>query len=203
MREISKKVYKFEELTLEVRQKVAEKFEQQDLEDGTLADSFNMYLEDSIQSTFPNSRLQYQYSLGYSQGDGFNLYGELALEDIPPHVLGRFTAKEQKRIMHYLEYTMPSITIPHNSGHYSYCVAREIDIVDAIVSELENLEYSNIDVELLARFEDYLITEFSNVCNGYEETGYGIFYKTYDLEYVQDMCDGNDYEFYEDGELYQ
>lgn len=70
---ITTMVYNFNELSDKAKEKVKEWYlNGQDAE---------FFYEDSmayINELFPNSELDIQFSLGYCQGDGFNIYGEIS-----------------------------------------------------------------------------------------------------------------------------
>ena len=83
---ITTMVYNFNELSDNAKEKVREQYlNGQDAE---------FFYEDSmtyINELFPNSKLDIQFSLGYCQGDGFNIYGEISFFDLMKNLKDIFT----------------------------------------------------------------------------------------------------------------
>lgn len=71
-----KTVYLFSELSEEAKEKVRNWYlESQDTY------IFSEDCEEELREIFPNSGLDVQYSLSYCQGDGFNIFGNLDIDD--------------------------------------------------------------------------------------------------------------------------
>lgn len=90
MREITNifNVYRYAELSQAAKEKVREWY----LEgQSNLSYIFTEDCENRLAELFPNSDLEVQYSLGYCQGDGFNIYGEIRLDELLEKIAGKFT----------------------------------------------------------------------------------------------------------------
>lgn len=203
------KVYKYNELTDEAKEKAKQWYL-----DGQSDLSF-IFTEDcemDLENLFGKNDLEVEYSLGYCQGDGFNIYGEINAENIfdclEKHNGGTqlkefenlLTDKEKRTILCYQK-ECNNIKLPQN-GRYGYCMADYIDIVDDWTYDLEEYScFSNINKDVLEKFE-YMVKEmFGKLCKDYEEAGYKFFYEIND-EDMEDVCDANDYEFLVDGTFY-
>ena len=194
---IEKQIFCFDELKENAKEKVRNWYKENFRESWT----FSNDIKELLQEDFPNSQLEVEYSLSYCQGDGLNIYGSLAFEDILPLLKNSFTEKGVKRLCHYLESSVGCIKLPRNESHYSYCVANRIDIANDITYELESMHYRNIDIHLLCKFEKALIKVWTQLCSKYEQMGYEYFYEVEDDE-IQEVCDSNEYEFLEDGTFF-
>lgn len=91
MRTVTKSynIYSFSELSLEAKEKVREWY----LE-GQEAFIFTENCEWRLSEFFPKSDLKVQYSLSYCQGDGFNIYGTIRLDEIFEKIQDHFSEKE-------------------------------------------------------------------------------------------------------------
>lgn len=102
------------------------------------------------------------------------------------------------------------VTMQRNT-HYAYCIAACNDYVtamrDNIVCEIEIAEESErkpdtiINDKLINRLNMYVVEYFINLCEEHEEWGYDFFYPEDDAEFIE-LCEANDWEFYEDGTFY-
>lgn len=201
------KVYKYGELTDEAKAKAKQWY----LEGREPYVFTEMVMED-LRNLFGKNDLKVQYDLGYSQGDGFNIYGEIDAESIfkclENHNGGTqleqfentLTEKEKKTILHYAEW-VKTIELPTNN-RYCYCVASHIDIADDWEYDLENYYgYKNINKEALEKFEELVKGIFTELCSSYEKQGYEYFYEISE-EDLEEMCEANGYEFLEDGTVF-
>lgn len=197
-------VYKYNELSDEAKEKVKEWY----LE-GQEPYIYTDDCEEDLRNLFGENDLKVQYSLGYCQGDGFNIYGELNAAQIFKCLenhnggtqLEKFenvlTDKEKRTILNYAD-QCGKIKLPMNN-RYCYCLADYIDIKDDWEYDLEVYsEYKNINVEVLEKFEKLVRDIFRTLCKSYEEQGYEYFYEISE-EDLEEMCEANGYEFLEDG----
>lgn len=197
-------VYKYNELS----EKAKEKAKQWYLE-GQEPFIFTEMCEDDLYNLFGKNDLKVQYSLGYCQGDGFNIYGKIDAENIFKCLekhnggcqLEKFenvlTDKEKKTILNYAN-ECGEIELPINN-RYCYCIAKHADIADDWEYQLENYSgYANINKEALDKFENIVHGIFTELCNSYEKQGYEYFYEISE-EDMEEMCEANGYEFMEDG----
>lgn len=195
-------VYTYDELSDEAKEKVKDEFlrVRQEYESDVFSDSCGTMLKE----LFPNSDLKIEYSLSYSQGDGFNTYGSLDVNDLINVDLSAYPFKDSKYITPLSDKTaiksacekaeISDIEVPEN-GRYGYSMADRIELVPSYEVEL-----SDEDVALLNELEKFaqdVMGVFNSQC---ETDGYDWFYEATDEE-VKDWADANDYEFTEDGEL--
>ena len=205
----SYKVYDYSELSEEAKEKVKTEFLQDEIRN-------DLFYEDCLETLhymFPNSNLKVQYSLGYCQGDGLNIYGELNINNIlnlpTSHFCGDefddmidyFTEKEIKTIQCYIREVEKEIKLPQNN-HYCYCIVDRIDFADDWFYELENYShFRNINRDVLDKLEKYVIIIMERLCSDYEKYGYDFFYNV-DDEVIEETCEANEWEFLEDGTFY-
>lgn len=86
-------VYKFDELSQAAKEKVRNWYLEGQSE---LSYIFTEDCMERLKELFPNSNLEVQYSLAYCQGDGFNIYGEIRLDELLEKIAENFTEKEMK-----------------------------------------------------------------------------------------------------------
>ena len=168
-------VYKYNELSDKAKEKVKEWY----LE-GRNEYIFTEICEEDLHNLFGENELKVQYSLGYCQGDGFNIYGKVSakaiLNCLEEHFGGTqleefenvLTEKEKKTILHYAE-ECGDIKLPSNN-RYCYCIAGHTDIADDWEYQLENYSgYKNINKEALEKFESMVHGIFDKLCKDYEK----------------------------------
>lgn len=201
------KVYKYNELSDGAKQEVKKWF--LDRQEPFI---FTDMCKEDLYNLFGENDLEVEYSLNSCQGDGFNIYGKIRAEQIfgclEKHNGGEqlekfenvLTDKEKRTILHYAK-ECGKIELPSNN-HYSYCMADYIDIKDEWSCDLEfNCGYKNINDKVLEKFETLVKEIFSELCKGYEQIGYEYFYEISD-EDLEEECEANEYEFYEDGKIF-
>lgn len=201
------RVYKFNELSAEAKEKVKQWYL-----DGQESYIFTEDVKEDLSCLFGDNELDVQYSLGYCQGDGFNIYGKVDTENIfkclEEHRAGEqlaefenmLTDKEKKTILHYAN-EVGEIELPSNN-RYCYCAASHIDIADDWEYQLENCSYyKNINKEALEKFESLVKGIFETLCNSYEKWGYEYFYEI-DEETLDELCEANGYEFLANGKIF-
>lgn len=203
-------VYTYPELSEEAKEKVNQWY----LDDPCRNDEFlEIYTED-LHNIFSNSNLKMQYSLGYCQGDGVNIYGELDLMDVFKVIRDKsycgktfsdfwdaMTEHEQKIIEAYMEVCGKNIVLPYNDSHYNYCVSDKMDFTEEWIEELAYQQYKNIQVDTIRKMEKLVVDMFVMLAKQYEEYGYKYFYEA-DEEEVTETCEANGWEFLEDGTFY-
>lgn len=204
---VNYEVYKYGELTEDAKEKVREWY----LE-GQEPFIFTEDCKMDLENLFGANDLDVQYSLGYCQGDGFNIYGKIYAESIFECLenhnggtqLAEFenalTEKEKKTILHYAN-ECGAIELPMNN-RYCYCIADHTDIADDWAYQLENYSgYKNINTEVLEKFENLVHEIFETLCGSYEKWGYEYFYEISE-EDLEEMCEANGYEFLADGTVF-
>ena len=199
-------VYKYNELSAEAKEKVKQWYL-----DGQEPFIFTEDCKMDLYNLFGKNNLDVQYSLSCCQGDGFNIYGKIDAESIFNCLenhnggtqLAKFedalTEKEKKTILAYAE-ECGAIELPMNRN-YSYSLADYIDIEEEWVWKLEYADYSNINVDVLHKFEKLVRGIFHTLCKTYEDWGYKYFYEIEDKE-LEEICEANEYEFLEDGTIF-
>lgn len=197
-------VYEFDELSKQAKEKVRED-EMENREPFILTDIYNSDLRFMFGN---NNDLQVQYSLGYCQGDGLNIYGELYPCEIfdcldnnrDGHKLDEYrnmlTEEEKALLNEYYEH-VDAIKLEYNN-RYCYSLASYINIVDECEYVLNDI-YDYIDTELLEKFEKMVRDIFGDLCDIYEQYGYEYFYEFTDDELRE--CSLNKL-FLEDGTFY-
>lgn len=197
-------VYTYDELSDEAKEKVKDMFLRWRSDDGM----FEEDCKSALNTLFPNSDLNIQYSLSYSQGDGFNTSGTLTVDDllnvdVSNYPLNNSDIKplpDKDAIKAACEDAgISKIKLPENR-RYGYSMADSIELeTDSgySVADLESL--SDSEVALLNELEEYARDMFEYINRTFETNGYDYFYEMSD-EDVRDMADANDYEFTEDGE---
>lgn len=200
-------VYKYNELSEEAKESVKRWYL-----DGQEPFIFTEDCKMDLYNLFGKNNLDVQYSLSSCQGDGFNIYGRINAESIFDCLekhnggtqLERFedmlTDKEKKIILTYAE-ECGEIELPMNN-RYCYSLADYIDIVEDWIWKLENYsDYTNINEEVLRKFEKLVRGIFAELCRTYEKWGYDYFYEISE-EDLEEACEANEWEFLEDGSIF-
>lgn len=198
------KVYTYDELSNKAKEKVKQWYL-----DGQEPEFLTENCNNDLYNLFGENNLNVEYSLGYCQGDGLNIYGTIKAENIfnclEDHnggaQLERFenilTEKEKRTILHYAN-ECGEINLPKN-GRYCYCIADRIDIANDWEYQLEYYSgYRNINKAVLKKFENMVREIFETLCESYEKMGYEYFYEISE-EDLSEICECNGYEFLEDG----
>lgn len=190
------KVFSFSELSEIAKDKVRQWY----LEDWTRTDIFTEDCQYYLESLFPNSDLKVEYSLGYCQGDGLNIYGDLRLDDVMEHIKDNFTEKELRFFNWVFREIADEYTMPANDW-YHYCICDRHDYLEDVVWKCENNYYRNIPYDLIERFEGLTQDYMSELCGQLEQDGYKWFYEPDDDE-IEDSCEANEWYFDEDGDFF-
>lgn len=205
---IEHNVYKYDELSENAKRQVKEWYLNNQ-------DPY-IFTEDckmDLENLFGKNDLHIQYSLNSCQGDGFNIYGLINTEDIVNCLenqnggtqLKRFenvlTEEEKKTILTYAKEVgeCAIIELPWNN-RYCYSLANRINFAEDWKCELEYYS-NNINKALVEKFENLVQEIFIELCGNYEKQGYEYFYEISE-EDLRDICDGNEWEFLEDGTFY-
>ena len=161
---------------------------------------FTEMLQEEYKELLLNSSLKVQYSLSYCQGDGLNLYGTLDINDMLELIKEKFSSKEVKTLVHYIEDLSDEVELDYNS-HYCYCLADyiELEFESEYEDKFNSLKGYN---KLLVKKFQYEIREYIKaLCKKYESWGYDYFYEISESD-LQEICEANDYEFTEDGKIF-
>ena len=193
-------VYTYDELSDDAKAKVKDLFLQWRGEDG---DIFKEDCENSLAEMFPNSDLKVQYSLTYSQGDGFNTYGTLSIKDLlnadfskyPLNDSGITAPANKDAILAACDKAdVYDIDLEENR-RYGYSLADRLEVIPNNDEDL-----TDEDTALLSDLENFAREVMETINSKFEKNGYDYFYEMSE-EDVRDMADANEYEFTEDGEL--
>lgn len=196
---IEKKVYKFEELSEEAQSKVMAN------EREWWQSDFELLIKDFLVTKFPNSELQYQYSLSYCQGDGFNFYGKIDIKDIVKIV--SLSVSEIEILNEIEEYL-------YFKKHYNkrYCYSMTFNDCFNIDKILNLLEYDyNENPELFAYSFKTYESVLNKILNGlreffnkeeknFEKLGYDMIYPS--IESCIENGDFDEYEYFVNGDIF-
>ena len=156
--------------------------------------------ETELNYLFPNSELQVQFSLGYCQGDGFNIYGDISLYDLFCKLYDNFTEKE-KKFFEFIFNNYDNYFKMNANRMYSYCICDKYDYIYHIIDELEYDGIRNIRYDTLEKFNNLSKDYMCNLCYKFEKQGYKYFYEISN-EDMEEFCECNECWFTEDGKFY-
>lgn len=208
MRTIIKKfnVYQYSELSDEAKAKVRSWY----IDDPVRSEELTFLINQDLENLFPNSSLKVEWSLSYCQGDGVNIYGYLCFMDlvnmIQNHLCGdnyklfedSFSPKEIKTAKFYSKYC-GNVKLPANRTGYTYCNVSQINLEDYFAYKMYH--FRNVDLDLLGKMETYVKKVVKKYCLDWEDVGYKYLYEP-DEEEIEANCEGNKWEFLEDGTYY-
>jgi hypothetical protein len=190
--------YSYEELDEAAKERVKEWY----LEDEIRVDLFYDDIRMMLDETFPNSKLDAQFSLNYCQGDGLNIYGELNLFDFLDY--WDASDKEVRRMRFYLEYCSITFRFSSNNHYcYSYKFADAKEIDSYVFEDIDNLEVHeirDIDESTIRKFYTDLFDYFEDLDRELEKRGYDYLYDCDDEE-VKEACEANDWYFTKEGKF--
>lgn len=202
-------ICKYNELNADAQAKV----EQWYLDNFREPDIFSSMVDEDLEIIFGKNDLDVEYSLGYCQGDGLNIYGDIPVNQILDAAekndngitllddFNKMVGEHDKKTVRAYSEAYGMVCVPCNNTIYSYCVADQIDYASECETELEYDGCENINTDALENFNKALVFLFTELCKMYEEWGYDYFYNV-EEDYLEDECNGNGWEFYEDGTLY-
>lgn len=193
------KIYSFNELSDTAKEKAKEKY----LESFHEPFIFTESCTERIKEIFPNSELNVEYSLSYSQGDGFNIYGKMAIKDAVNFVIdnrGNIFDNKEKRFLQFLANNGYTLRLTENRARYSYCYIEYNDFVNDINDDLEQDDYVKglrKQQNTLIKFSNALKTLIAGMCKDFENEGYTFFYEVEEEEII-DCWEANDYEGFDE-----
>ena len=189
------KVYEYKELCEEARTKVKQWY----LEERE-ADIFTENCLEHLKELLPNSELKVEYSLSYCQGDGFNIYGIIYLDEVLEKIADKFTAKELK-FFKWIFNRYGSTFKMESNRHYCYCICSRNDFSEDIISDMEYEQMRRIPTATLEKFNKMVGEYLDNLCREFEENGYDYFYEISD-EDLKEVCEANEWTFIVDGKFF-
>lgn len=202
---IEKYIYTYDELTGKAKEKAKEEMLERYHDESV----FSEYCRWEYADAFPNSDLACNFSLNYSQGDGYNTTGTIDFMDFINVWETEETTKEAvKNILNFAD--TKDYTFTENWRHGYSCkfidkknagnLSEEIieDFIYYTTPSSEELENARKYIDL---FIDSLFDYFSNYDAEQEKAGYSFFYELSEDE-AQEMASCNDLEFCADGSIY-
>ena len=196
MREITQKIYNYEELSEKAKERV--KNEYREFFQECSNDLFYEYFVEELRENGFES-LKPRYSLGYSQGDGCSVTGKIYLNEVLENkdIMENFSKDEIRRLKYIYDCLYYSIEITSNSSYYCHEYTMDFN------AYVECNSYTHSKVELLRevfeKLENVVEDYFIALCNRMEEAGYEMIY---DEEGLEEELMESDYEYYKDGTRY-
>lgn len=196
MRKIELEVYKYEELEEEVKEVVREKISELivDLRFDWLKED----LQEILACEYDLHDCELRYSLSYCQGDGLSFDCDNLLES--SYIMNKIKEKLNKNEKAMLtsmikKYQLSKIVSHNTNNHYCYASEYDIDI---------KLGYGWYDLtkkqqELIDKIQNIVVEVYLEICSKLECEGYNCY--NVSEEDIVDMIKGNEWEFYEDGEM--
>ena len=190
MRQATLNVFKFEELSDEVKTKIINDWHESENND-TLENEFDFHV-----SELPKylSHVRLSYSLRYSQGDGLSFTADF---DINKFIeIKGLTYKQSIVDIIDNEY---GIVFNGNKGRYSYAMDNQVEFK-------QDLSYSHgtrtkrvykIACELLSIIQE----DYTGICFELEKKGYAHLEYRMSFNEFAEFAEANGYEYYENGEL--
>lgn len=190
-----KTVYLFSELSDEAKEKVRNWYlENQDTY------IFSEDCKEELNEIFPNSELDVEYSLNYCQGGGFNIFGNLDIDDFIVYA-GEYLSSKQIRLLKFIAKEFSRcIKLPRNP-RYGYCYVDTIDFSGEVICWMEDCKFRDIPEAEIEHIECVIKEIIKEICKEFEDNGYKYFYEISD-EDLEEACDANCWEFLEDGSTY-
>lgn len=188
-------VYEYKELCEEAKEKVKEWYLK-----GQEAYIFTDMCKEDLKNLFPNSELEVEYSLSCCQGDGFNIYGTIYLDEVLEKIAEHFTAKELK----FFEWAFNRYGSAYKmeaNRHYCYCICSRNDFAEDILSDMEYEQMRGIPTATLEKFSKLVGEYLDSLCGDFEKSGYAYFYEVSD-EDLREACEANEWTFTADGEFF-
>lgn len=195
-------IYEFNELSEDAKQTVREWWSDQR---GDVSYEFSDWCNEDLKAMFPNSDLKVEYSLGYSQGDGLNIYGSLRLTDVIELIKDNFTKDELAYFDKVFADYGDNFNMPSNNC-YCYCICDRHNYIEDIILDMECDGNDDINIAALNKLNDSIkccLTDYCEIC---EKQGYEFFYPDIESdndEYLVSDCECNGWEFLEDGTLFK
>ena len=200
-------LYSIDELDGEARQAAIDNVRELMIEARDSWD-FNMLLDDYFTYNLQLDGVEYDYQLNYAQGDYFNIAVKLTVDDIFRLIdalnltIGDFTKKEVRTLEFYgSECDGVKIRVAENNKLIPWMQFDDMDIYDYMVYWLEWFCISNINYDLLERFNNIVVGLIRDIEDHCMKFGYQYFYGI-DEDEVLDYIMCNDVEFLEDGTIF-
>ena len=193
------KLYSFDELSEHSKEKVRYNYL-------TFLSSMSDVFVDNCQAVlceeFPNSSLEIEYNLGYTQNDGLNIYGYLSLVDAIELIKDKLKKKEYRFMQWVLREFSDSIKLNHN-WRGCFCIADRYNYLDNVICDLECTFMRAIPYDTLEKVNNLIAQLLTNLCNEFLEYGYEFFYPNSLDDDIAEWAEEYGYEFTEDGRIFK
>ena len=190
--------YTYNELSESAKEKVKQWYLDDPIRNDILYEDIMLYLYDN----FKLSELKVMYSLGYCQGDGLNIYGNLNLYDFLD--IWQASPKEKKTIEFYIGRAFYQYNFVENNRYCYSCkfIDRNYidDKIDEFITELQDNKITNIKKPLISQFFNDMINYFETLDAEFKDNGYNYLYNCDDEE-IEEACEANEWYFTESGDF--
>lgn len=197
MREITQKIYSYEELSEKAKERVKNEYRVNFQE--CRNDLFYEYFAEELRENGFES-LEPRYSLSYCQGDGCSVIGKIYLNEVLENkdIMENFS-KDEIRRLEYIDCEVENeIKIEHNSNYYYHANTMSF-YANVYVNTYTHGKNWELMEEVFDKLEGVLEDYFIALCNRMEEVGYEMIYAEEGLE---EELKESDYEYYKDGTRY-
>ena len=198
MKKVTKvfEVYRYEELSGHAKSKASSCV----TEYITDCDDFTNSCEFKLAQIFPNSALNVEYQLAYCQGDYFNFYGGIDLNDILNRIIAKLTEKQIKVFRHIIKSWKDTHTIYSKRAFYDCNIANNCNIFEGVIGDMEYYGYRDIPEKDIVAIADIAGQFLDDVCAQLMKDGYNYFYP--DESEIEMFCSENEWYFTIDGTPY-
>lgn len=190
--------YTYNELSESAKEKAKQWYLNDETRNDIFCEDIMLYLHDN----FKLSELKVTYSLGYCQGDGLNIYGNLNLYDFLD--IWQASPKEKRTMKIYIDRGLYQYTFEYNNRYYYSCKfidKKHIDdTVKEFITELQDNQIANIKKPLISQFFNDMIDYFKSLDVEFEDNGYNYLYNCDDEE-IEEACEANEWYFTGKGEF--
>jgi hypothetical protein len=186
-------VYQFNELSEEAKQKVRENY----IDEYRSADCFSSDVIEVLKSEYGLYSLTPQYSLGYNQGDGLCLVGEITPNELKGDMFKAIAFKDlSESDVESIDGLIDKISFT-NTTRYSYAKSVDIDEDVDLAKWCELPEYTK---RLVDKVVENVKNWYFNEAKIFEKEGYDYFYEISDEE-LQEWGDDEGVWFSETGQI--
>lgn len=195
MREITQKIYSYEELSEKAKERVKNEYREFFQECNN--DLFYEYFVEELRENGFES-LEPRYSLSYCQGDGCSVTGKIYLNEVLENkdIMENFSKDEIRRLKYI--YNEVEYRIRVDIGNY-YSNADNMNFEAIVWVNGYTHTKGELMEEVFDKLEGVLEDYFIALCNRMEEVGYETIYDEKGLE--EELME-SDYEYYKDGTRY-
>lgn len=180
-------VYQFNELENNIKDKVIEKWYEQ--ENYSFLDS-DIREEFLLQDHY-FSDIKLNYSLGYSQGDGLSFEGIFNLDVYLKENYPSMKSSVKRSLSNYI------YNINSNSNSGRYCFSSINDVQFEYNCDKEYLRIDKVWFKVFNDIQNYYI----ELCKKLEKYGYDILEYRMNHKEFNNLCNDNEYNFLEDGKM--